>query len=178
MTGSIRPRRGARRLALAGAILLAFTAGCSGSKPSAPDVSPEGLRVDRNEDGTLTVIFTGWKGRPEDYQLIRNHPGASKVLMANADVTDAELKLLSDLRGLRELDLSRTQVTCAGLAALRGLDKLEILWLEGNPRIDDRCWEVLGQMKSLRLLWLSGTGMSPEAAREWQMAAPGRRFQL
>ncbi len=150
-------------------------AGC-GSKSSAP-VSPIGLRVDRNDDGTVTVTFTGWKGHTEDYALVKNYPNARAVRMANQDVTDDVLPLLQGLHDLRELDLSHTQVTDDGLAALQGLSKLEVLRLAYTP-VTDKCFDALTGLGSLRRLELMGTKVSPGAADKWKTAKPNRHVQL
>jgi hypothetical protein len=52
-------------------------------------------------------------------------------------VTDDQLACLSDLSGLAELDLIGAKVTGTGLAHLKGLKRLEALFLERSEADDD-----------------------------------------
>jgi hypothetical protein len=164
-----------RRLLLWAASLAICLGGCRQTK-SPPKITPEGLRVDRNQDGTVTVTFTGWKGSTDDYRLVKDYPTAKVVRMANPDVTDEVLPLLQGLDQLRELDLSNTRVTNKGLTSLRGLDKLEILQL-ANTRVTDKCFKALAGLKRLRRLDLLGTKVTRKAAKKWLEAKPGRHVQ-
>ena len=71
---------------------------------------------------------------------------------------------LTPLAGLRSLDLSRTQVSSRGLNSLR-LPELERLSLWRAKRVDDTAAEALAGMGKLRVLDLAETGFGDEGLR-------------
>jgi hypothetical protein len=156
-------------------LALASPNGCGNGK-KIPDDKP---RVDVRADGTRTVSFTGWKGKVEDYRLVRDYDNIVELGMANADVTDETLAHLSGLTALRDLDLGKTAVTPKGLRQLTSLERLEILRLNNAPSIDDDIWEVIADLKSLTNVEVAGTKVTKEAAEKWKAADPKkRRFRL
>jgi len=75
-------------------------------------------------------------------------------------VSDAGMKSLAALVNLRELDLSRMEITAKGLAPLSAMTKLRRLNLWGCERVDDKAVESLGP---LEILDLSDTGVTDKA---------------
>jgi putative heme-binding domain-containing protein len=73
-------------------------------------------------------------------------------LHAAVDVTDKGLRHLSALTELRELDLSRTEITGDGLRYLQNLKKLKILRLFGNRLLRDESLAYLKNLSSLEVL--------------------------
>lgn len=73
------------------------------------------------------------------------------------------LGLLSGLVNLEVLDLSRTPVTAESLEPLKALPKLRELRLGMASGIDDRAATVLADMKSLKVVFVAGTQISPAA---------------
>jgi Leucine-rich repeat (LRR) protein len=145
---------------------------------SAPAVYTRVAPVDlgplvKTVDGETHITLTGWDR--QDYSALRQWPDVDLLQMANADVTDATLRLLESCPKLRELDVSDSQVTDAGLAVVAKLPLLENLRLK-NCRITDVGFRnhLLPHPK-LRQLELSGTQVTPEVIREWRKANPERR---
>ena len=68
--------------------------------------------------------------------------------------------------------LPATDVTDAGLEALVGLDRLEHLNLDGNP-ITDLGLKTLLKLKGLKSISLADTGVTVEAAHDFEVARPG-----
>lgn len=82
----------------------------------------------------------------------------------------AELMETRSLGSLRSLDLSKTQITGAGLAHLKGLNSLEILDL-GNTKINDPDLEQLTSLPKLQSLGLNGTQIT-DAGLDYLKALP------
>jgi hypothetical protein len=125
-------------------------------------------------DGQRHLTLTGWKRH--DYQLIRSRPDTVVLQMANPDVTDAELKLLSGLTRLQELDLNETQVTDAGLSTIAELKQLKRLRLKGTAITDDGFARHLATHPALQELDLRGTAVASKTLRDWKNSGEGRRY--
>jgi hypothetical protein len=90
--------------------------------------------------------------------------------------SDAHMPLVKEhYPNLESLDLDESKVTCKGLEALRGLDKLKTIWLRDNPQIDDACWAVFEQLPALETLYLRGTKAIGERSKDWEAAKAGRK---
>jgi hypothetical protein len=94
--------------------------------------------------------------------------------MANPDVTDATLDLLKNMKQLRELDISNSAVTDAGLAALVDLP-LKQLRLARTKVTDEGFKDHLATMDSLMMLDLSGTDVTGETIDAWKKTRAGRK---
>jgi len=124
-------------------------------------------------DGERHVTLTGWDR--DDYRLVRDLTDVVVLQMANPDVTDTTLRLLSGLDKLRELDLNNTQVTDAALALLAQLPALQRLRLANTPITDAGFRRHLAGNPRLRELDLRGTQVGKETVDAWRRAQPGRR---
>ncbi len=69
-------------------------------------------------------------------------------------ITDASLPSIAKIAKLEELDLSQCDVSDAGVAALKGNNKLKYLWLTGT-KITDQSYETLRTLRSLEQLELT-----------------------
>lgn len=124
-------------------------------------------------EGQVHVTLTGWDRT--DYAVLRQLPEVVVLQMANADVTDATLRLLAACPRIQELDLANSQVTDAGLATLVALPELAVLRLT-NCRITDAGFrEQLMNLPKLVRVDLTGTQVTADAVREWRQANPERR---
>jgi Leucine-rich repeat (LRR) protein len=95
--------------------------------------------------------------------------------MANADVSDSTLNVLKGALKLKELDISGSLVTDAGLAVIATLPALEVLRI-ANCRITDAGFrDHLLNHPALLRIDVTGTAVSPELIREWRRANPERR---
>ena len=124
-------------------------------------------------DGETHVTLTGWDRR--DYSVLASLSDVGVLQMANPDVTDATLDYLRPLRSLRELDLNDTAITDSGLRALRDLPRLERLRIKGTKVTDAGFAANLATIASLKMLELTGTGVTKETVQAWKAAKPGRR---
>jgi hypothetical protein len=128
---------------------------------------------DRIVDGQRHLTLTGWDRK--DYSLLKLDPDVAVLQMANPDVTDQTLQALTEMKGLKELDLNDTQVTDAGLGVLSNLPALSALRL-ARTKITDRGFrDTLFSKDCLMMLDLSGTEVSRETVQSWRNAKPGRR---
>jgi serine/threonine protein kinase len=80
-------------------------------------------------------------------------------LVANKQVTDASLENLKGLTRLQSLWLPETRITDAGLVHVRGLIRLQGINLV-QTSISDRGLEQLHGLKDLEALYLDGTGVT------------------
>jgi RNA polymerase sigma factor (sigma-70 family) len=87
------------------------------------------------------------------------------LYLGNTEVTDAGLKELAGLKSLRTLDLLRTKVTDTGLKELAGLKSLETLDLMSTEVTDAGLKELAG-LKSLQTLNLWETKVTDAGLRE------------
>ena len=124
-------------------------------------------------DGERHITLTGWDR--QDYGVLIGRSDVTVLQMANTDVTDETLRLLGDLKQLRELDLSNTQVTDSGLALLAALPTLERLRLARTRVTDAGFNQHLMPHPGLVELDLRGTQVTTEAISAWRAAKPGRR---
>lgn len=111
----------------------------------------------------------------DDTALGKIQPVASRlrdVDLSRTGVTDAGLAPLATATGLRKLRLDHTKVSAAGLAGLAPLANLESLNLFGCQAIDDTAVEPLAAMKSLRKLYLGETKMTAAAITRLRASLP------
>ncbi len=128
---------------------------------------------DKIVEGERHLTLTGW-GRT-DYSVIRLRPDTAVLQMANPDVTDETLEILSGLNELKELDLNDTQVTDAGLKTLATLPKLSAVRLSRTKITDAGFRETLAPLDALTFVEVRRTGVQRATVKEWQGAKPGRR---
>jgi hypothetical protein len=83
----------------------------------------------------------------------------SSIAMFGDDVTDRDLASLRQLPGLRQVNLTRTRISDAGLFHLAKLESVEVLLL-GGVDISDEGIELLETLTNLKQLNLTLTGVS------------------
>jgi hypothetical protein len=127
---------------------------------------------ERVVDGDVHITLTGWDQK--DYSVLRTKHETAVLQMANPDVTDETLDFLKGMTKLRELDLSNSAVTDAGMAALADLP-LERLRLARTKVTDAGFSDHLATIDTLTMLDLSGTAVKPETIDAWKKAKPGRK---
>jgi len=90
-------------------------------------------------------------------------------------VSDAGLEHIGTLSNLETLSLNMTQVSDAGLQHLRGLSSLKKLSLE-NTKIGDQGLEHLRGLSDLEFLFLRKTNVTRTGVKKLQKALPGSRI--
>ena len=119
-----------------------------------------------------------WRDPPRWYSWLRKLHGdehlgnATDVFLQFSEITDAGLVHLKGLTKLEELWLTDTQITDAGLVHLKGLTKLEWLLLS-NTQITDAGLVHLKGLTKLKELLLTDTQVSDEGVKGLQQALPG-----
>jgi predicted Ser/Thr protein kinase len=123
------------------------------SRPKAP-VEPAVPVVSAEEAETL-VVKRGGRVRRD-----RSLPGRPvvQVVLSGRPATDDDLAVLSAFPDLEVLDLSRTQVTDAGMRRLAGLKRLRELVLF-KTAVGDAGMQAVGQLTALETLELQFTGV-------------------
>ncbi len=127
-------------------------------------------------DGEIHLVLTGV---PDfDYAVLKTKtdPKYKVLFLANPDVTDDTLKIVAEMKGLRELDLHDTKITDAGLATLRQLPALQELNLANTAVTDEGFVKHLREVESLMKLDATGTNLSRAVLVEWKKLKTGRRY--
>ncbi len=111
----------------------------------------------------------------KDADLKALEPVKNHVLwmdLARTQVTDAGLAAVGAMPNLSRLHLEHTGVTDAGLDHLKNLQKLEYLNLY-NTKISDAGIQKLAGLKNLKKVFLWQTQVTPEGAKKLEAAIPG-----
>jgi len=125
------------------------------------------------------------------------HPSLEQLSLRHLDLTDSDLKVVSQMKNLRVLDLGNTRITPAGIPHLAQLERLTSLnlWktkLRGNGRltaleqlphlesleldetqIDDTALSALSRMPKLRYTELWHTDVTRSGVASLQKQRPG-----
>lgn len=83
----------------------------------------------------------------------------------NSCITDASLTHIAELTALQKLDLSFSAVSEDGLAHLRNLKNLGVLWLYMCPNVRDDGVVYLAELRQLETLHLGGTKVTDEGLK-------------
>ncbi|HUJ21296.1 MAG TPA: hypothetical protein VLX58_07230 [Bryobacteraceae bacterium] len=102
------------------------------------------------------------------------HPGPGGYRKtAGAPLVDEVPRAVSELKQLRVLKLSYSQIRADGLRILAALDQVNKLSLTGCPRVDDEALAELAKWKSLRYLDVQETSVTPNGVEALEKAKPG-----
>ena len=102
------------------------------------------------------------------------HPGPGGYrTTAGAPMDDELPHAISELKQLRVLKLSYSQIRADGLRILAPLDQVTKLALTGCPRVDDRALAELAKWKSLQYLDVQETSVTEEGVDRLEKAKPG-----
>ncbi len=156
-------------LLVVGVVVAAVPFGINLAQQKLVGLGPHAAQV----DGEWHITVTGWDRT--DYRELLQRPDAVVIQMANPDVTDTTLELLKQFPHLREVDLSGTQVTDAGLATLAEL-QLQTLRMKGTAITDAGFQRYLSAKSSLVQLDLRETGVAAKTLRTWKNAQSGRQY--
>jgi hypothetical protein len=97
--------------------------------------------------------------------------GIYKVVIHDKRFSDADMPMLHELPGLRELDLSRTGITDHGVALVTNNSKLVKLdW--SRTQITDHSLQVFDKLPELRELDISGTRTTKDAVQSFRKRHP------
>lgn len=105
--------------------------------------------------GTVTLRVNGQEDTFTDPERLPSEEFVVESIKFhdNKRITDGDMLSLRNLKTLKKLWLSGTNVTDAGLSHLAGLSELEYLYL-GGANVTDRGLLAVGEMKQLRFLGL------------------------
>ena len=102
------------------------------------------------------------------------HPGPGGYRTTAGAPMDEDLPgAISELRQLRLLNLSYSQIRADGLRALASLDQVSKLTLTGCPRVDDSALVELAKWKSLKYLDVQETNATEQGVDRLEKAKPG-----
>ena len=115
-----------------------------------------------------------------DKELALLDPIAAQVVwvdLARSQVTDAGLAALAKMTNLERLHLENTKITDAGLASLAGLQALEYLNLYGTKTTDAGVAK-LATAKGLKKLFVWQTGVTQAGAKALEGKIPGLKVNV
>jgi len=126
---------------------------------------------ERVVDGERMITLTGWDR--DDYSLLADRPDVVVLDMGNPDVTDDTLRLLEGCDRLRELTLSDSGISDAGLELVATLPSLESLRIARTGVTADGVRRLLATAPRLEKLDVTGVDMPTSILRDWKNAAAG-----
>jgi internalin A len=152
-------------------------------KPSTRSWCPKWLVDSLGVDYFFNIVAVDLDGRATDLELV--HVGNLKRLrslqLSESEVTDSGLAYLQGLTSLNRLTLKSTGVTDAGLAHLKGLTSLEEIRLQATG-CSDAGMAHLSALPRLKILGLANTRVTAAglarliaASRLEQVIIPGTR---
>jgi Leucine-rich repeat (LRR) protein len=102
------------------------------------------------------------------------HPGSGGYRAKPGTPMPEEVpRAISELKQLRVLKLSYSEINAEGLRILDTLDQVEKLSLTGSSHVEDRAMAELAKWKSLKYLDVQGTKVTPEGVAVLEKAKPG-----
>lgn len=128
---------------------------------------------ERIVNGERHITLTGWDRH--DYGFLSAKPDLVVLQMANRDVNDGTIRLLSNLAKLRDLDIEGTGITDRSLQILASLPALQTLRLKDTKITDSGFRDTIGASTTLRMIDLRGTAVTAETVQSWRQTKPGRR---
>jgi len=132
------------------------------------------------------LVISGNKLTDNGLQALRQFPRLTHLSLGGSQRTDSGLWTISlteqgldaitTLKELRELRLDGMPVTARWLEKLKALTKLERLSMQGCKRLGDDAVPLLASWPSLRVLDLTGTGLTEKTIFELRRAMPNTQI--
>ncbi|MFO0901992.1 MAG: PDZ domain-containing protein [Pirellulales bacterium] len=126
------------------------------------------------ENASTLEIGVEWRGTTKDLQRLRWLSGIQQVKFTGPKVTNEWLTPLASMPNLTSLTLKRTSVTSDGLASVRNMERLQLVWLMYSP-IDDAVVPHLKTLKRVMQIKLYGTKVTRKAATDLGDALPNAK---
>ena len=170
-----RSKLNGRKLVALAAILLA---GCSEGPPSKAELDAISAmqrlqgQVKTNAEGhAVSLILAGADVHDAELVPVADLRDLKFLSLEGTPISDAGVAHLAKLADLQSLSLAQTKVTDAGLVHLAGLSSLENLDLKGLA-ITDRGLAALAPVASLRRVYVSRGGPTPAGIDAIESANP------
>ncbi len=123
------------------------------------------------EDGKGYIIQVDFREKTvstEDLEELKKLQKLESILCTGSNISDGELKVIGEIKGLKNLDLRGCKVSNKGLAHLVNLSELKALRLSGSSgvtTVDDDGMQYIGKLTNLKallldFLWISGEGLA------------------
>jgi hypothetical protein len=112
-------------------------------------------------------IGADWRGTDEDYRRFKWLTDIRQVALVGDRATDAALKYVSSIKGLKSVQAYRANITDAGVKHLADCPQLEDVGLYYIPVSNDSLQALKG-VKTLTAVRIYGTRATPDVAAELQ----------
>lgn len=171
-----------------GAVPAKSGADLTGQEPDAPGPSRLEMQViaeiasrgghaslESASSGRLVVNLSVMTRPITDEDLAVLRPVADSIVELNVGgvgVTDEMMPAIGALTAIERLNLSRSDITDSGVAALSTLDRLEVLNLYGSP-VTDGAVPVIGALPALKRVYIWRTMIGTEGRAQLAEARPG-----
>jgi len=135
------------------------------------DVTGEGLSH-LTELPLRTLFLVGSKVGDDQLKHLPQFAQLERLAINECPIDGTGLKHVANVKTLRNLSLSMTNVTDESLAVLQRLPKLEELFLYDCSKITDAAVESLAGMQSLKRLVINGTQITKAGVERLHLALP------
>jgi len=164
-------------------LLAVAVTGCAAEKPperrGAPVSSLDaiGAKIVRKKEGTSIDIRNAPGFTDATVDLVLKQPDVVDLTMQNVNVTDAGVAKLKSLNKLGRLILNRSRATGASIAALSEMPLKETLWTLGltDLPVTDADLAAAPRLTRLSRIGLAGTKVTDEGLQYLMM---GRQFRM
>ncbi|OWK40879.1 leucine-rich repeat domain-containing protein [Fimbriiglobus ruber] len=165
------------RKAAAPMLVMLFGIAISAVPPVANIINPPPIQdtavveqktVEVNGANTTETRLTLTGAKREEYAQLATNRNVAVLQWANPDVTDGDVAALKGMDSLRELDLNGTQITDQSLAIIVALPNLEVLRI-ARTKVSKAAVEntLFVEAKKLKEADVRGLNVAGKRAREW-----------
>ena len=130
----------------------------------------------QDQDEIIARAMKGDKNiKDENGKLLRLHLAFKKDTKGSGLITDAGLRKVAvhkELEQLKQLHLSKTKITDAGIFHVAKLKNLEILTLNGCDKITDTSLKYLRNRTNFKEIRLKDTAVSADGVRKFRKKFP------
>ena len=119
------------------------------------------------DKATYVTLQKALADKPRTLAKLSKLPHLEVLVLSGSNVDDDDAATLAACTGLKSLDLSRTEITSAGVAALAALPQLVTLRLE-ETELNDSAAEHLVKHRGLKRLYLAQTDITDETLKKIQ----------
>lgn len=112
-----------------------------------------------DKDALASIDFNKLVIKPDDYKYLARLDGLSRIILINTEVGDKELEQIAKIKNLKDLSISKTNVTGTGLKYLSQAKSLKRLDLSFDP-LSEIQLKAIGDMSNLETLFIANCSLT------------------